>query len=309
MNRRPGRRRALRPVEAPAAAPRSRSGVRRRAQPRRCTNRDAVEKIADALLERKEIFGDELVDLLDSVGIRIPEIDYGDEASGRRPSSRSPRQQRRRGRGRSSAGMSEHSARARRSSRRSRGRAHRRTRSPRARSAPARAATGAVRRSSTSCSRSSSALGLGALVVLVAKPDDAPTQVWSRWQPDGSNTARVRQIADHVSTRYRFQDGEQLVVALAGPPTVTAGGRRPGDEPDPRPGDRRAARRVHRQGRGRRHHARRRLEEHAVRALRPRRRAARSRRARPPRPGTRSSAGRRSSSRSTRSSTSTTSTP
>ena len=34
----------------------------------------------------------------------------------------------------------------------------------------------------------------------------------------------MRQIADHVSTRYRFQDGEQLVVALAGPPTVTAGG-------------------------------------------------------------------------------------
>ena len=31
-------------------------------------------------MERKEIFGDELVDLLDSVGIRIPELDYGDEA-------------------------------------------------------------------------------------------------------------------------------------------------------------------------------------------------------------------------------------
>jgi hypothetical protein len=42
-------------------------------------NRDGVEKIADAVLERKELFGDELVDLLDSVGIRIPEIDYADE--------------------------------------------------------------------------------------------------------------------------------------------------------------------------------------------------------------------------------------
>jgi hypothetical protein len=31
-------------------------------------------------MERKEIFGDELVDLLDSVGIRIPELDYSDEA-------------------------------------------------------------------------------------------------------------------------------------------------------------------------------------------------------------------------------------
>jgi cell division protease FtsH len=42
-------------------------------------NREALEKIADALVERKEIFGDDLMDLLDSVGIRIPELDYGDE--------------------------------------------------------------------------------------------------------------------------------------------------------------------------------------------------------------------------------------
>jgi cell division protease FtsH len=44
------------------------------------TNREALDKIADVLMARKEIFGDELVDLLDSVGIRIPELDYGDEA-------------------------------------------------------------------------------------------------------------------------------------------------------------------------------------------------------------------------------------
>ena len=30
-------------------------------------------------MEKKEIFGDELLDLLDSVGLRIPELDYGDE--------------------------------------------------------------------------------------------------------------------------------------------------------------------------------------------------------------------------------------
>ena len=43
-------------------------------------------------MERKEIFGDELVDLLDSVGIRIPELDYSDDVdlAGRR-SSRSRR--------------------------------------------------------------------------------------------------------------------------------------------------------------------------------------------------------------------------
>jgi ATP-dependent Zn protease len=44
-------------------------------------NRDGVEKIADAVLERKELFGDELVDLLDSVGLRIPEIDFSAEES------------------------------------------------------------------------------------------------------------------------------------------------------------------------------------------------------------------------------------
>jgi hypothetical protein len=45
------------------------------------TNRDGLDRIADVLMEKKEIFGDELVDLLDSVGIRIPELDYGDDAT------------------------------------------------------------------------------------------------------------------------------------------------------------------------------------------------------------------------------------
>ena len=43
-------------------------------------NRDAIERIADALEDKREIMGDELLDLLDSQGIRIPEIDYGDES-------------------------------------------------------------------------------------------------------------------------------------------------------------------------------------------------------------------------------------
>jgi hypothetical protein len=66
--------------------------------------------------------------------------------------------------------------------------------------------------------------GVGALIVLLAQPEAAPTAAWSAWEPSGSETARVRQIADHVSTRYRFPEGDQLVVAIAGPPTVTAGG-------------------------------------------------------------------------------------
>ena len=44
-------------------------------------NRDAIERIADALEDKREIMGDELLDLLDSQGIRIPEIDYGDDSA------------------------------------------------------------------------------------------------------------------------------------------------------------------------------------------------------------------------------------
>jgi ATP-dependent Zn protease len=44
-------------------------------------NRPAVEEIADALIERKEIYGDEVVDLLNSVGLRRPEIDLLDDST------------------------------------------------------------------------------------------------------------------------------------------------------------------------------------------------------------------------------------
>ncbi len=44
-------------------------------------NRDAVEKIADELVERREVFGDELVAILDGVGLRKPELDLSEEAT------------------------------------------------------------------------------------------------------------------------------------------------------------------------------------------------------------------------------------
>jgi ATP-dependent Zn protease len=43
------------------------------------SNRDALERIADTLIERKEMHGDEVVDLLDSVGLKAPEIDLMDD--------------------------------------------------------------------------------------------------------------------------------------------------------------------------------------------------------------------------------------
>jgi ATP-dependent Zn protease len=45
------------------------------------TNREAVQKIADAVATKRELFGDELVELLESASLRRPEIDYLDEAS------------------------------------------------------------------------------------------------------------------------------------------------------------------------------------------------------------------------------------
>jgi ATP-dependent Zn protease len=44
-------------------------------------NREAVDRIAEALVERKELFGNELLDLLDSQGIRMPEVDLNDESA------------------------------------------------------------------------------------------------------------------------------------------------------------------------------------------------------------------------------------
>ena len=66
-------------------------------------------------------------------------------------------------------------------------------------------------------------IAIGALLVLLTRPDAVPNPAWSAWEPSGSSNARVKQIADHVAKEYRFQ-GEQMVVALGGPPTVAAGG-------------------------------------------------------------------------------------
>jgi ATP-dependent Zn protease len=44
-------------------------------------NKDAIEQIADILVERKELYGDELIDLLNSVGLEEPTIDLSKEAT------------------------------------------------------------------------------------------------------------------------------------------------------------------------------------------------------------------------------------
>jgi ATP-dependent Zn protease len=44
-------------------------------------NREAVEHIADVLIARRELFGDELLNLLDESKIAIPDVDLSQESS------------------------------------------------------------------------------------------------------------------------------------------------------------------------------------------------------------------------------------
>jgi hypothetical protein len=45
------------------------------------TNREPIEKIADALIEHKEMHGDEVTNLLTGVGLTRPEIDLMDDST------------------------------------------------------------------------------------------------------------------------------------------------------------------------------------------------------------------------------------
>jgi ATP-dependent Zn protease len=42
-------------------------------------NREPIERIADTLIERKEMHGDEVVDMLNSVGLKRPDLDLMDD--------------------------------------------------------------------------------------------------------------------------------------------------------------------------------------------------------------------------------------
>jgi ATP-dependent Zn protease len=44
-------------------------------------NRPAVEKVADVLVERRELHGNEVIELLDSLDLKVPEVDLVDERS------------------------------------------------------------------------------------------------------------------------------------------------------------------------------------------------------------------------------------
>jgi len=64
-------------------------------------------------------------------------------------------------------------------------------------------------------------IGVGAFIVILSRPDPAPAPKWSAWEPTGSETAQVRQIADQIAKHYRMKGGQQLVAALPSAPKVT----------------------------------------------------------------------------------------
>ena len=64
-------------------------------------------------------------------------------------------------------------------------------------------------------------LGITAFLILMARPQPAPSVAWSTWQPTGSDMARAKQIADRVATRYRLKGGPQLTAAIVSAPKIS----------------------------------------------------------------------------------------
>ena len=62
--------------------------------------------------------------------------------------------------------------------------------------------------------------GVGSFIVLASEGEQPADPAWSAWQPKGSSTAKVRQIADRIPKAYRTANGAQLTVSLAGPLSV-----------------------------------------------------------------------------------------
>jgi hypothetical protein len=62
--------------------------------------------------------------------------------------------------------------------------------------------------------------GVATFVILVSRGAPADVPAWSSWAPTGSPEASAKQIADHVSKGYRLPSGDQLAIALVGPPEV-----------------------------------------------------------------------------------------
>lgn len=58
-------------------------------------------------------------------------------------------------------------------------------------------------------------------VAIYAGRSISPAPSWSSWKPSGGGQGAAKQIAAHVSSRYRLPDGNQLVDVFSKPPSVS----------------------------------------------------------------------------------------
>ena len=63
-------------------------------------------------------------------------------------------------------------------------------------------------------------VAVGGFVVLSDRPAESAEATWSSWKPEGEGTDKARQIAEHISGRYRLETGGQLVGVIASQPVV-----------------------------------------------------------------------------------------
>jgi hypothetical protein len=66
--------------------------------------------------------------------------------------------------------------------------------------------------------------GITSLVIFASRSID-PGPSWSAWKPSGGGLGAAKQIAEHVSPKYRLPDGNQLVDVIARGASVSAGGQ------------------------------------------------------------------------------------
>lgn len=59
---------------------------------------------------------------------------------------------------------------------------------------------------------------IGALVVVLSRPEAKPPAAWSSFVPNGSVSAKLFQIIERLPKQYRGADGKQLVSASVAPP-------------------------------------------------------------------------------------------
>jgi len=63
--------------------------------------------------------------------------------------------------------------------------------------------------------------GIASFVVVLTRPDVVRAPRWSSFEPDGSNVAKIRQIATKVSGEYKVSSGSKIVSVLPGPLQAT----------------------------------------------------------------------------------------